>query len=175
MKIRRILFSLAAACLFSAAMVCGAFATPAFAQNAAAERYFQKYLAANPEVARNPSLMSNPRWLNAHPAFHKFLEEHPDIANQAHNMAGRGAHGGYGAYDQKHQWHDSNWWTANNPTWTQQHHPEWMHHPAPAPGYAVHPAPAPGYAVHPAPAPGNEAHHEHEHGNEAHHEHEHDY
>lgn len=157
MKIRRIFLLGAAACLFFVAMVCGAFATPAFAQNAAAESYFQKYLAANPEVARNPGLMSDPRWLNAHPAFHKFLENHPDIAAQAHSMAaGRGA---YGAYDTRHQWHDSNWWATNNPQWTQQHHPEWIHHTAPNQGYAVHPAPAPGY----------EAHHEHEQGYEAHH------
>ncbi len=167
---RRIFYPVVAAGLFFAATACAVLSTPAFAQtpDPKAEAYFQKYLAANPEVARNPSLMSNPAWLNAHPSFHKFLEQHPNVALQARQMAyGGGGNRGMGAYDAHHQWHNSNWWAANNPQWTQQNHPEWIHHPAPAPGY-------PGYAAHPAPAPGYAVHPEHEHGNEAHQEHDHD-
>ena len=131
MKIRRFLFSAAAACLFSAATVCAVLATPAFAQapNPDAERYFQKYLAAHPELQRNPGLMTDPRWLNDHPSFHKFLEEHPNVSRQAHQMAA-------GAYDEHHNWHDRNWWMKNRRDWVQQNQPGWIRPPAPAYGAA---------------------------------------
>jgi hypothetical protein len=137
MKIRRIFVSGAAVCLFSAATVCGVLATSTFAQapNSQAEGYFQQYLAANPELQKNPGLMSNPQWLNAHPSFHSFLEEHPNVAAQAHEMSGsQGEYGRHeynsnqphqnpsmGAYDQRHERHNSNWSAANRREWIQQH------------------------------------------------------
>jgi len=159
MKIRRIFWSGAVACLFSAVTVCAVFATPVFAQapNPKAEAYFQKFLADHPEVRSNPSLMSDPRWLNAHPSFHKFLEDHPNVARQAHQMAHRGGHGGaygtygahgtYGDYDEKHQWHDRDWWLKNRFPWVQQHHPDWVRGAAAPP--PSHPAYGTAYG-HPA-------------------------
>jgi hypothetical protein len=126
--------------------------------------------------------MTDPRYMNAHPDFQIFLDNHPNVATQARQMAA------HGAYDEKHQWHDRNWWTANNPKWTQQHHPEWVHHPAHDQGYEVqHPAHDQGYeAQHPAHDQGYEAQHPahdkdyeaqhpaHDKDYEAHHKHEHD-
>jgi hypothetical protein len=160
MKIRGIFFSAAAACLLSAA-VCAVFATPAFAQapKPKAEKEFQQYLASHPELQRDPGLMTDPRYLRAHPDFQNFLNNHPNVAIQARQMAANGA------YDKKHQWRDRNWWTANDPKWTQQHHPEWVHQPVPGPGYVPqHPAHDQGYeAQHPGHDKDYEAHHEHEH------------
>jgi hypothetical protein len=165
---RRMLLSGMAACVFSAAMLCGAFARPASAQapDPKAEAYFQRYIAANPELQRDPSLMSNPGWLNAHPDFRKFLQNHPNVANQAHQM---------GAYDNHHKWHNRNWWVKHNPNWVQQNQPGWLrpqtgpandpyanspwgrppYPPGPNPGYAHPPYAGAPYAGAPNPAYGH--------------------
>jgi hypothetical protein len=33
--------------------------------------------------------------------------------------------GGYGAYDEHHQWHDQGWWYDNHPDWVAKNHPGW--------------------------------------------------
>src|SRR5271154_2085487 len=140
MRSRTKLFSAAAAFLF-AAMVGGAFATPAFAQtpNPQAEKYFQQYMASNPELQRNPSLMNDPRWLQAHPDFHKFLEQHPNVAAQAHEMGASDYHGNNGAYDEHHQWHKKKWWMKNRREWVEEHQPGWLRQPNPAYGHGAPP------------------------------------
>jgi len=172
MNKRRMLLSGMAACVFSAAMLCGAFARPAFAQapDPKAEAYFQKYIAAHPELQRNPGLLNDPNYLRAHPSFQKFLENHPNVARQAHEMGATGGHHhhhheaaaayppGEGAYDQHHQWHDRNWWVNNDRSWVETHQPGWLR-PQTGPAYAPYanspyppPAGAP-YAHGPYPPP----------------------
>jgi hypothetical protein len=102
--------------LASAAFALVGFGTPAFAQSPQTEAWFQHYIAIHPEVQRHPSLMTNPGYLNNHPDFARFLEQHPNIRNQAFRM---------GAYDNHHQWHDADWWHDNHPDWVHQNHPEW--------------------------------------------------
>jgi hypothetical protein len=84
-------------------------------------RYFQKYLAANPELQSNPRLMNDPRWLNAHPSFHKFLEAHPNVARQAHEMS---------AHDEENEWYQGqqgHWHREGNSwQWKSTHGDQWF-------------------------------------------------
>jgi hypothetical protein len=34
----------------------------------------------------------------------------------------------YGDWDERHVWHNSDWWVANRRPWVQQHHSEWLAH-----------------------------------------------
>lgn len=114
MKLRLILAIVALACVGLGA--------PAFAQAPSAEAAFQRYIANHPEVQRDPSLLSNPAYLNSHPAYTGFLEAHPSIAAQAR---------GTGSWDRNYQWHDADWWHRNDPDWVYEHRPEWnQSHPA---------------------------------------------
>jgi len=158
MKMRRNFYSGITAGILAIAL-CAVFATTASAQDPKAEAYFQKYMAANPELQRNPGLINNPAWLNAHPDFHKFLENHPAIANQAHSMGGYGNYGNQaGAYDNHHHWHNRDWWVKNNPNWVKQNQPGWMMQRPPGYGtgtYANSPNgyPPPGGYPHPGGYP----------------------
>ncbi|HYB91245.1 MAG TPA: hypothetical protein VEC38_09380 [Candidatus Binataceae bacterium] len=44
-----------------------------------------------------------------------------------------------GAYDERHVWHDRDWWVANRRDWVDAHHHEWLeareHH---EPGHEYH-------------------------------------
>ena len=102
--------------LASAIVAYVGFCTPAFAQSRAAEADLQRYIAHHPEVQRNPSLLSDPRYLSTHPAYAGFLDAHPSIRAQARSM---------GAWDKSYQWHDANWWHRNDPNWVYANRPEW--------------------------------------------------
>ncbi len=34
----------------------------------------------------------------------------------------------YGDYDERHEWHDRDWWVNNRHYWTHEHHPDWVAH-----------------------------------------------
>ena len=107
--------------LASAAIACLGLGSPVFAQAPGAEADFQRYIANHPELQRDPSLMNNPSYLRAHPAFAQFLVDHPEVRQQALGM---------GAYDHHHHWRDADWWHRHDPGWVTQNHPEWYHaHP----------------------------------------------
>ena len=74
-------------------------------------------IANHPEVQRDPSLLSNPAYLNSHPAYTGFLEAHPSIAAQARRT---------GSWDRNYQWRDPDWWHQNDPDWVYNNHPEWI-------------------------------------------------
>jgi hypothetical protein len=78
--------------LLSAALLAGAMAAPALAQenpntpygrhHQYAER-FDSYLDAHPDVSqalhKNPRLIDNPQFVANHPDFHEYLEKHPRV------------------------------------------------------------------------------------------------
>ncbi|MGD0290036.1 MAG: hypothetical protein ABSC63_10340 [Candidatus Binataceae bacterium] len=108
MKLRLILASVALACV--------GFGAPAFAQAPSAQADLQRYIANHPELQRNPSLLSDPAYLNSHPAYAGFLQTHPAIRAETQQMGG---------WDRNYQWRDADWWHRNDPDWVFEHHPEW--------------------------------------------------
>jgi len=105
------------------------FALPALAQNVnpGAEAKLQNWMAKDPRLEADPGLMDNPTYLRNHPNFALWLQQHPNAHQQVEQM---------GAYDNNHQWHNTNWWHQNNPNWVSQNHPEWASNPT---GWANHP------------------------------------
>ncbi len=136
--------------IMAAALITIASAVPVFAQgmfpngmypggnaNAQYDADFQRFLNNHPNEARelqaNPNLINNQTWINKHPSLHTYLENHPNVRRtvrgQASGMMG-GPGGPYagrgdGDYDQNHQWHNSQWWQQNNPSYWRQQHPQW--------------------------------------------------
>ena len=104
--------------LAGAVLACACWTMPALAQAPApeAEAVLQQYIANHPEVKRNPSLLSNPAYLNSHPDIAHFIQTHPAVLRQIGRM---------GAYDSNHQWRDEDWWHKNDPNWIYQNHPNW--------------------------------------------------
>ncbi len=88
---------------------------PAFAQTA--QQTMEDYINAHPELQQNPSLINDPRYQATHPGLRHFLDAHPNVD--------RARYGRMGAYDQNHQWRNSDWWHQNDPNWVNQHHPDW--------------------------------------------------
>ena len=112
--------SRAIAILIFASLVCAGFA-PAFSQSAQDEAQFQRYVNAHPglraDLRKDPNLVNDPYWLSKHQGFVGWLNQHPNMRNQAFSM---------GAYDNNHQWHNADWWHHNDPDWMYDHHPEWV-------------------------------------------------
>ncbi|HEY6395345.1 MAG TPA: hypothetical protein VIX12_08015 [Candidatus Binataceae bacterium] len=107
-----------------------AVAAPAIAQNA--NQKFDQFLSNHPQISsdlqRNPNLLYNENYQKSHKELYDFLMSHPGVT--ANIEAQRRAGTGMGAYDNNHQWRDSNWWHQNNPNWMYQNHPEWaQNHP----------------------------------------------
>ncbi len=73
--------------IFSAAALMFAMAgRPAFAQmpmGAAAGNADESYFDSHPDVAhrlaKNPSLIDNQQWVDAHPGLHEYLHDHPNV------------------------------------------------------------------------------------------------
>lgn len=44
----------------------------------------------------------------------------------------------YGDWDERHVWHDRDWWTTNRRPWVEEHHHEWLARPVPHEMYGSH-------------------------------------
>ncbi|MGH7931702.1 MAG: hypothetical protein ACREQN_00900 [Candidatus Binataceae bacterium] len=105
--------------IFLAAIIGSALSVvPAFAQNYSpqAESHLQNFMSNHPELQADPSLMTNQHYLKQHPNFAKWLKQHPNAKNEALYM---------GAYDNGHNWHNSNWWYGRDHDWMQHQQPAW--------------------------------------------------
>jgi hypothetical protein len=117
MKLKILICSLLAAALGTTWVL------PAFAQNTSpeAEARLQRWMARDPHLQADPGLMDNPTYLHNHPNFATWLQQHPGAHQQVRAM---------GAYDNGHQWRNTDWWRHNNPDWIYQNRPEWVsNHP----------------------------------------------
>ena len=107
------------------AMFLMAAALPAFAQgpppNPGAEAHWDRFLSRHPGLAEHPQWLRNPTYMREHPNMEKWLHEHPRVLREARAQ---------GMWDHNGDWHDSNWWHQNNPSYASQYHPEWVeNHP----------------------------------------------
>jgi len=79
----------------------------------------------------DPSLIYNRDFREHHPELREFFQNHPDVwtkLNRDRNLAGGPR--GWGDYDERHEWHDADWWHSNDRAWMYRHHPEWVeNHP----------------------------------------------
>lgn len=103
--------------LLLSAILCVAFAAPAFAQSAKTERGLQGILQRHPALAANPSLINDPNWRNAHPNVAAWFRHHPAAWRQTSQM---------GAWQGNGTWHQPDWWFHNDPNWVYQNHPDWI-------------------------------------------------
>ena len=126
---------------FLLAAIAGAALMVALGGHALAEDYngyyqdqsFNGFLANHPKVGAelraNPGLINDPGWRHQHPDLQQYLQNHPRVA---HNVTYEAAqmNGRWGAYDERHEWHDADWWHDNHPDWFWKNHPDWAkNHP----------------------------------------------
>lgn len=114
--------------MLAVAVVMIAMALPSIAAAQYHESRLDNFLSQHPnlrgELSRNPNLIFDQRYREAHPELQRFMQDHPNIYGKL-DRDGR-----WGAYGPDHQWHDTNWWHENNPQWMYEHHPEWAsNHP----------------------------------------------
>ena len=154
----------------SAALLTLTIASPVFAQATPEEvGRFNEYLTKHPqiaaELARNPGLADDAKFIANHPGFHQYLENHPGVREQLkanpgsfmareggkyawQNAAGSkpGTHANYDEYMEHHPeiWQE----VADNPSVAQNHewlekHPEFReylaHHPKALQHFKEHP------------------------------------
>src|SRR5260370_33983754 len=109
----------AIAILVFASLVCAGFAAPAFAQSAQAEAQYQRYLNAHPvmrgELRANPELVNDRGWMSRHQWFVGWLNQHPNMRNQAFGM---------GAYDIDHHRYNPDCGRVNHVQWMLDHTPD---------------------------------------------------
>jgi hypothetical protein len=118
----------------SAALLTGALATSAFAQNwhpnepAPTTEYgedhpyvqhFDNYLDQHPEVSEqlnhDPSLINNPNYLSKHPELQEYLQHHPRIAQAYSKHPDRFMH-------REHRYERSENWRAHHREWEHDNH-----------------------------------------------------
>jgi hypothetical protein len=83
------------------------------------------------KLAANPNLIYNKDFREDHPELRTFLQNHPDVWDKIGRGPGMaGGPRGWGDYDERHEWHDADWWHSNDRAWMYRHHPEWVeNHP----------------------------------------------
>jgi hypothetical protein len=89
--------------------------------NDAQSQSFQQFLASDPqdeqELAPNPQMIYDDNWRMQHPQVQSFMQANPDVWNWLL---------GFGAQDNRNQWHDAYWWHQNNRQWFYANHPQWV-------------------------------------------------
>lgn len=92
---------------------------PWFNNNDAQSRSFQRFLASDPQDARdlaaNPQMIYDRNWRMRHPRLEYYLQNHLDVWNW---LAGFGA-------PYQNQWHDAYWWHQNQRDMFWQNYPQW--------------------------------------------------
>ncbi len=95
------------------------------------DHWLNEHQNVKSKLAANPNLIYNKDFREDHPELRTFLQNHPDVWDKLerdHNLAGGPR--GWGDYDERHEWHDADWWHDHDRAWMYRHHPEWAeNHP----------------------------------------------
>ena len=84
------------------------------------DRFLDQHQNIKADLMRNPSLIYDRRFRHEHPELEEFMQNHPNVWGKLPNYRR------WGDYDERHEWHDADWWHENHPDWIASNHPDWM-------------------------------------------------